>query len=65
MYLSDVFTITANLVGVPALVVPCGFSDGMPVGVQIIARHFDEATMLRVGDAYQQVTDWHTRQPVL
>jgi aspartyl-tRNA(Asn)/glutamyl-tRNA(Gln) amidotransferase subunit A len=65
MYLSDVFTITANLVGVPALVVPCGFSDGMPVGLQIIARHFDEATMLRVGDAYQQVTDWHTRQPVL
>lgn len=65
MYLSDVFTITANLVGVPALVVPCGFSDGMPVGLQIIARHFDEATMLRVGDAYQQMTDWHTRQPTL
>ncbi len=65
MYLSDVCTLPINLAGVPGLVVPCGFSEGLPVGLQLIGRPFDEATLLRVGDAYQRVTDWHTRRPGL
>jgi aspartyl-tRNA(Asn)/glutamyl-tRNA(Gln) amidotransferase subunit A len=48
----------------PALSVPCGFSaDGLPIGMQIIGRAFDEGTVLRVGHAYQELTDWHTREP--
>jgi aspartyl-tRNA(Asn)/glutamyl-tRNA(Gln) amidotransferase subunit A len=65
MYLSDVCTLPINLAGVPGLVVPCGFSAGLPVGLQLIGRPFDEATLLRAGDAYQRVTDWHTRRPAL
>ncbi|NWF79807.1 MAG: Asp-tRNA(Asn)/Glu-tRNA(Gln) amidotransferase subunit GatA [Chloroflexi bacterium] len=65
MYLSDVCTLPINLAGVPSLVVPCGFSEGLPVGLQLIGRPFAEATLLRVGDAYQRLTDWHTRRPVL
>jgi aspartyl-tRNA(Asn)/glutamyl-tRNA(Gln) amidotransferase subunit A len=65
MYLSDVCTLPINLAGVPGLVVPCGLSDGLPVGLQLIGQPFDEATLLRVGDAYQRVTDWHTCQPQL
>jgi aspartyl-tRNA(Asn)/glutamyl-tRNA(Gln) amidotransferase subunit A len=52
------------LTGMPALSVPCGFSsDGLPIGMQIIGRAFDEATVLRVGHGYQQLTDWHRREP--
>jgi len=65
MYLSDVFTIPVNIAGLPAISVPCGFSDGLPVGMQVIGRPFDEATVLRVAYAYQQATDWHTRRPPL
>ncbi|MFP4435980.1 MAG: Asp-tRNA(Asn)/Glu-tRNA(Gln) amidotransferase subunit GatA [Chloroflexaceae bacterium] len=65
MYLSDVFTLTSNLAGVPGLALPCGFSEGLPVGMQLLGKFFDEATLLRVGDAYQRVTNWHTQQPVL
>jgi aspartyl-tRNA(Asn)/glutamyl-tRNA(Gln) amidotransferase subunit A len=65
MYLSDVCTLPINLAGVPGLVVPCGFSEGLPVGLQLIGRPFDEATLLRAGDAYQRATDWHTRRPGL
>lgn len=65
MYLSDVCTLPINLAGVPGLVVPCGFSEGLPVGLQLIGRPFDEATLLRVGDAYQRGTDWHTRHPAI
>ncbi|MBX0326491.1 Asp-tRNA(Asn)/Glu-tRNA(Gln) amidotransferase subunit GatA [Oscillochloris sp. ZM17-4] len=65
MYLSDVCTLPINLAGVPGLVVPCGFSESLPVGLQLIGRPFDEATLLRAGDAYQRVTDWHTRRPQL
>ncbi len=65
MYLSDVCTLPINLAGVPSLVVPCGFSEGLPVGLQLIGHPFAEATLLRVGDAYQRLTDWHTRRPVL
>jgi aspartyl-tRNA(Asn)/glutamyl-tRNA(Gln) amidotransferase subunit A len=65
MYLADVCTLPINLAGVPGLVVPCGFSDGLPVGLQLIGRPFDEATLLRAGDAYQRSSDWHTRRPAL
>lgn len=58
------FTEPFNLTGSPALSVPCGFSpDNLPIGMQIVGRDFDEATLLRVGYAYQQVTDWHQRWP--
>jgi aspartyl-tRNA(Asn)/glutamyl-tRNA(Gln) amidotransferase subunit A len=63
MYLSDVLTLPASLAGVPGLSLPCGFSDGLPVGLQLIGKPFDEGTVLRVGDAYQAATDWHTRRP--
>jgi aspartyl-tRNA(Asn)/glutamyl-tRNA(Gln) amidotransferase subunit A len=64
MYLSDVFTTSVNLAGLPALSVPCGFdADGMPIGLQLIAPAFGEETALRVGDAFQRVTDWHQRRP--
>jgi len=63
MYLSDIYTTPINPAGVPALSVPCGFVSGMPVGLQLIGRHLDEATLFQVGDAYQRATDWHTRRP--
>ncbi len=64
MYLSDILTISVNLAGLPALSVPCGFDDaGLPIGLQIIGKHFDEATVLRLGYAYEQATEWHTRRP--
>ncbi len=64
MYLSDVYTISANLAAVPGLSVPCGFTaDGLPVGLQLLGRPWDEARLLRAGHAYQQLTDWHTRRP--
>ena len=64
MYLEDIFTVSANLVGLPGISVPCGFSsDGLPIGFQLMGRMFDEATLLRVADAYERATDWHTRMP--
>ena len=63
MYLEDVCTLPINLAGMPGLVVPCGLSEGLPVGLQLVGKRFDEATLLRVGDAYQRTTDWHTRLP--
>jgi aspartyl-tRNA(Asn)/glutamyl-tRNA(Gln) amidotransferase subunit A len=65
MYLADVFTVSANLAGLPAISVPCGFSDQLPIGLQLTGRLFDESTLLRVADAYQRVTDWHERAPML
>jgi aspartyl-tRNA(Asn)/glutamyl-tRNA(Gln) amidotransferase subunit A len=56
MYLADVFTVPANLAGIPGLSVPCGLSGGLPVGLQLLGRPFDEATLLRAGHAYQRVT---------
>jgi len=65
MYLNDVLTLPASLAGVPGLSAPCGFSDGLPVGLQLLGRPFDEATVLRAGDAFQRATEWHLRRPVL
>ena len=64
MYLSDIFTISINLAGLPALSLPCGFdADGMPIGMQVIGKRFDEATILRVGYNHEQASDWHKRKP--
>jgi len=65
MYLSDVCTLSINLAGVPGMSLPCGFVDGMPVGLQIVGRHFDEATVLRAAYAFEQSTDYHRRFPEL
>ncbi|HWO73882.1 MAG TPA: Asp-tRNA(Asn)/Glu-tRNA(Gln) amidotransferase subunit GatA, partial [Dehalococcoidia bacterium] len=69
MYLSDVFTLPVNIAGLPGMSLPCGFAevDGkqLPIGLQVLAKPFDEPTMLRVGYAYEQSTDWHERRPPL
>ena len=66
MYLSDIFTISVNLAGLPGLALPCGVDgNGLPIGLQVIGRPFDEATILRVGAAYERATDWQTRRPKL
>ncbi|WP_443190173.1 Asp-tRNA(Asn)/Glu-tRNA(Gln) amidotransferase subunit GatA [Pseudomonas indica] len=62
-YLEDIYTITANLAGLPGLSMPAGFADGLPVGVQLLAPYFQEARLLNVAHRYQQATDWHTRAP--
>jgi aspartyl-tRNA(Asn)/glutamyl-tRNA(Gln) amidotransferase subunit A len=64
MYLNDIFTIAANLTGMPAMSIPCGFTSGsLPVGLQIQGNYFDEARLLNVAHRYQQATDWHLRLP--
>jgi len=63
MYLSDIYTIAINLAGLPAISIPAGFINGLPVGLQIIGNYFDEARLLNVAHQYQQVTDWHQQTP--
>jgi aspartyl-tRNA(Asn)/glutamyl-tRNA(Gln) amidotransferase subunit A len=66
MYLGDVFTVSANLAGLPAISIPCGFtSERLPVGLQLTGRMFDETTLLRIADAYERDTEWSKRQPSL
>lgn len=66
MYLEDVFTLPANLAGVPGLAFPVGFDDNsMPVGMQLMGRHFEEGKLFQVVNAYQKVSKWHTKKPVL
>ncbi len=66
MYLSDIFTISVNLAGVPGISVPCGFTrEGLPVGLQIIGKHFGEETILQAAHAFEQSTEWHLRRPSL
>jgi aspartyl-tRNA(Asn)/glutamyl-tRNA(Gln) amidotransferase subunit A len=65
MYLSDIFTIPANMAGLPGIAVPCGFSDGMPVSLQVLGPAFGESTMLRAAYAYEQATGWHKHRPAL
>lgn len=62
-YLEDIYTATANLAGVPALSMPAGFIDGLPVGVQLMAPYFQEGRLLNIAHQYQQATDWHTQAP--
>jgi aspartyl-tRNA(Asn)/glutamyl-tRNA(Gln) amidotransferase subunit A len=64
MYLSDIFTISANLAGLPGISLPCGFDgDGLPIGLQMIAPPFEEAALLAAAHAYEQATEWHRRKP--
>ncbi|MCR4313894.1 MAG: Asp-tRNA(Asn)/Glu-tRNA(Gln) amidotransferase subunit GatA [Candidatus Uhrbacteria bacterium] len=63
MYLADIYTVTANLATIPGMSVPCGFVDGLPVGLQILGKAFDEYTLFRVGATYQDRTDWHKQTP--
>jgi aspartyl-tRNA(Asn)/glutamyl-tRNA(Gln) amidotransferase subunit A len=63
MYLSDIYTVSANLAGIPGVSVPCGFAKGLPVGLQLLGRALDEATLLRIADAFQRRTDHHGRRP--
>ena len=65
MYANDILTIPVNLAGVPAISVPCGLSNGLPVGLQIIGKHFGESTIYRVAHAYEQATDHHKAKPGL
>ncbi len=68
MYLADIFTVSANIAGIPGLVVPCGFAQregaSLPIGLQLLGRHFDEATLLRVGHQYEKATEWHIQRPL-
>ena len=63
MYLSDVFVVAVNLAGIPALSVPCGISNGLPIGMQIMGPHLSEETLLHIGHMYQTQTDWHRKHP--
>ncbi|MGD1118914.1 MAG: Asp-tRNA(Asn)/Glu-tRNA(Gln) amidotransferase subunit GatA [Dehalococcoidales bacterium] len=65
MYLSDVCTLPVNIAGVPGISIPAGFVDGLPVGMQIIGKHFSEETLLKVAYAYEQATAWHKQQPAV
>jgi aspartyl-tRNA(Asn)/glutamyl-tRNA(Gln) amidotransferase subunit A len=63
MYLNDVFTIPVNLAGLPAMSIPCGFAQGLPIGLQLIAPPLGEETLFAVAGAFQRATDWHTKRP--
>jgi aspartyl-tRNA(Asn)/glutamyl-tRNA(Gln) amidotransferase subunit A len=65
MYLNDVFTLPVNIAGLPGISVPAGFVEGLPVGLQVIGKPFDEATVLRVARAYEQTADWSAQRPAL
>ena len=65
MYLNDVFTQPANIAGLPAISIPCGFFDGLPIGLQLMANHLGEESLLKAAYAYEQSTDWHTIKPAI
>ena len=65
MYLSDICTIPANIAGLPAISIPCGLAQGLPVGMQIMGPQMGEETVLRTAYAYEQATSWHSLRPAL
>ena len=66
MYLSDIFTLSANLAGIPGISVPCGFSStGLPIGLQIMAKHFEEEKLFKVAYNFEQASDFHKKKPNL
>jgi aspartyl-tRNA(Asn)/glutamyl-tRNA(Gln) amidotransferase subunit A len=66
MYLSDIFTISVNLAGIPGISIPCGFTKSkLPIGLQLLGKHFDEESILRAAFAYEQATEWHKKRPKL
>ena len=65
MYLADIYTISANLAGIPAISIPCGFAEGLPIGLQLTGKHFDEASLITVGHKFQQATDFHSQEAPL
>ena len=66
MYLGDIYTVSLNIAGLPGIVFPCGFdSNNLPVGLQLIGKHFDEKTLIRAAYSFQQATDFHKQSPVV
>ena len=66
MYLGDLYTVSTNLAGLPGIPIPCGFTKaGLPIGLQLQGRAFDEKRLLELSAAYQLETDWHSRRPEL
>jgi aspartyl-tRNA(Asn)/glutamyl-tRNA(Gln) amidotransferase subunit A len=66
MYLSDIFTLSANLAGIPGMSVPCGFSsEGLPIGLQIMGKHFSEGALIKTAYNFEQATDFHKKKPNL
>lgn len=66
MYLSDIYTVSVNLIGIPAIALPCGFAkDGMPIGMQLLGNLMSEEKLVNLAHAYQMHTDWHKKQPIL
>ena len=65
MYLSDIYTVSVNVAGLPAISVPCGFSEGLPVGLQLIGKDFDEDTLFTVAGAYEAATEWRKQKPMV
>ncbi len=63
MYLADIYTCAINLAGLPAISLPVGFQNKLPIGMQLIGNYFDEAKLLNTAHMYQQETDWHTKMP--
>ncbi|HHY13257.1 MAG TPA: Asp-tRNA(Asn)/Glu-tRNA(Gln) amidotransferase subunit GatA, partial [Thermoanaerobacterales bacterium] len=63
MYFSDIYTVPINLAGLPAITVPCGFSQGLPIGVQFIGKAFDEKTLIKTAYNFEQNTDYHKKRP--
>ena len=65
MYKSDTLTIPVNIAGIPSISIPCGFSGGLPIGMQVMGKALSEETILNIAYTYQQATDWHTKRPTL
>jgi aspartyl-tRNA(Asn)/glutamyl-tRNA(Gln) amidotransferase subunit A len=65
MYMSDIYTLSCNLAGICGLSLPCGFADGLPIGLQIQGPAFKEESVIRVASAYEQATSWHSQHPTV